>query len=72
LRGPQKIRERRLGFAVEWLLIVTATLVAAAAHPDAHNVAGHAVVALLALAMGWQNAMVRTHGVPDLATNVMT
>ncbi len=72
MRGPQKLRERRVGFAVEWLMIVTATLVAAFAHPDAHNVSGQAVVALLALAMGLQNAMVRTHGVPDLATNVMT
>jgi uncharacterized membrane protein YoaK (UPF0700 family) len=72
LRGPQKIRERRIGFAVEWLIIVTATLVATFTRPDAHNVSGQAVVALLALAMGLQNAMVRTHGVPDLATNVMT
>ena len=30
------------------------------------------VVAMLALAMGIQNAMVRVHGVPDIATNVMT
>ena len=72
LRGPQKIRERRIGFAVEWLIIVAATVVAASTHPDAHNFAGRSVIALLALAMGLQNAMVRTHGVPDLATNVMT
>jgi uncharacterized membrane protein YoaK (UPF0700 family) len=72
LRGPQKMRERRVGFAVEWLIIVAATLVVAFTHPDAHNSSGQAVVALLSLAMGLQNAMVRTHGVPDLATNVMT
>ena len=30
------------------------------------------VIALLAAAMGMQNAMLRRHGVPDLATNVMT
>ena len=40
--------------------------------PDAENVAGHVIVVMLALAMGIQNAMVRAHGVPDLATNVMT
>ena len=34
--------------------------------------AGYVVVAMLALAMGIQNAMVRVHGVPDIATNVMT
>jgi uncharacterized membrane protein YoaK (UPF0700 family) len=72
LRGPRKMQERRIGFAVEWLIIVAATLVAALTHPDSHNSSGSAVVALLSLAMGLQNAMVRTHGVPDLATNVMT
>jgi hypothetical protein len=27
LRGPQKLEERRIGFAVEWVLIVAATAV---------------------------------------------
>src|SRR5439155_22258368 len=26
LRGPQKLQERRIGFAVEWLIVVTATV----------------------------------------------
>ena len=30
------------------------------------------MIAMLALGMGIQNAMVRVHGVPDLATNVLT
>jgi uncharacterized membrane protein YoaK (UPF0700 family) len=72
LRGPQKLQERRIGFAVEWLVIVAATALAWVAEPDAHNLAGHIVVAMLALAMGIQNAMVRVHGVPDIAINVMT
>src|SRR5436190_20214481 len=72
LRGPQKIQERRIGFAVEWLVVLAATLVAWFANPDAANLAGHVVVVMLALAMGIQNAMVRVHGVADLATNVMT
>ena len=72
LRGPQKLQERRIGFAVEWALIVAATGLTWVSKPDAHNLAGHVVVAMLALAMGIQNAMVRVHGVPDLATNVMT
>jgi uncharacterized membrane protein YoaK (UPF0700 family) len=72
LRGPQKLQERRIGFAVEWVLIVAATILTWVFHPDAHNLAGNLVVAMLALAMGIQNAMVRVHGVPDLATNVMT
>jgi uncharacterized membrane protein YoaK (UPF0700 family) len=72
LRGPQKMRERRVGFAVEWMIVVGATVVAVFGTPDAHNLSGRVIVAMLALAMGLQNAMVRVHGVPDLATNVMT
>jgi uncharacterized membrane protein YoaK (UPF0700 family) len=72
LRGPQKLQERRIGFAVEWVIIVAATALTWGSDPDAHNLAGHVVVAMLALAMGIQNAMVRVHGVPDIATNVMT
>jgi uncharacterized membrane protein YoaK (UPF0700 family) len=72
LRGPQKLQDRRIGFAVECLVIVAATVLAWLAKPDSHNLAGQIVVAMLALAMGIQNAMVRVHGVPDIATNVMT
>ena len=72
LRGPQKLQERRIGFAVELVIIVAATALTWVSEPDAHNLAGYVVVAMLALAMGIQNAMVRVHGVPDIATNVMT
>jgi uncharacterized membrane protein YoaK (UPF0700 family) len=72
LRGPQKFQERRIGFAVEWVLILTATALTWLCQPDDQNLAGSVVVAMLAMAMGIQNAMVRVHGVPDLATNVMT
>jgi hypothetical protein len=69
LRGPQKLQERRIGFAIEWVLIVAATALTWVSEPNAHNLAGNLVVAMLALAMVIQNAMVRVHGVPDLATN---
>jgi len=72
LRGPWKLQEWRAGFAVEWLIVISATVLACLARPDAENAAGHVIVVMLALAMGIQNAMVRAHGVPDLATNVMT
>jgi uncharacterized membrane protein YoaK (UPF0700 family) len=72
LRAPRRLQERRMGFAIEWGVIIAATTLACVAEPDAHNLAGHVVVAMLALAMGIQNAMVRVHGVPDIATNVMT
>lgn len=72
LRGPAKWQERRIGFAVEWIIILVATLVAWFGNPDAQNLSGRAVIAMLSLAMGIQNAMVRVHGVPDIATNAMT
>lgn len=72
LRGPQKMRERRVGFAVEWMIVLAATVVAAFGSPDADNLPGKVIVVMLSLAMGLQNAMVRVHGVQDLATNVMT
>ena len=72
LRGPQKMQERRIGFAVEWAVLVAATILAALTEPNDVNVPGQVVVAFLSFAMGIQNAMIRVHGVPDLATNVMT
>ncbi len=72
LRGPQPLAERRIGFLAEWVFILAAAMTAVWGAPDAHNTTGQVVVALLAMAMGVHNAMVRAHGVPDLATNVMT
>ncbi|MDP2330944.1 MAG: DUF1275 family protein [Reyranella sp.] len=34
LRGPQKMQERRIGFAVEWLILLGATAVAWLSQPD--------------------------------------
>jgi uncharacterized membrane protein YoaK (UPF0700 family) len=70
LRGPRA--ELRIGFAVEWALLVIALAFAAMLQPGSGGAARHVVTSLLAFAMGMQNALVRRHGVPDLATNVMT
>ena len=72
LRGPRRLQELRIGFVVEWGVIVAATALTFAVSPNAYSLAGHVVVAMLALAMGIQNAMLRVHGIPDIATNVMT
>lgn len=72
LRGPQKMRERRVGFAIEGAILWGATALAAVGSPTVGNLQGQVLIALLALGMGIQNAMMRVHGVPDLATNVMT
>jgi uncharacterized membrane protein YoaK (UPF0700 family) len=70
VRGPRQ--ETRIGFAVEWVLLAAALLATLALHPGHEGAARDLVVSLLALAMGLQNALIRRHGVPDLATNVMT
>jgi uncharacterized membrane protein YoaK (UPF0700 family) len=65
---------RHLGraLAIEIGLVLAAAIVAAAADVRASTLAGDAVIALLALAMGVRNATVRRLGVPDLTTTVLT
>lgn len=63
---------RRLGFAAEGALIGIAVLVTALSHPGITGDARYAPIAILAFAMGIQNALMRRWGIPDLATNVMT
>lgn len=72
IRGPRLLRENRRGFYVEWVLIALATMSAILFQPGQVGYPRELVVALLALAMGIQNALMREHGVSNLATNVMT
>jgi uncharacterized membrane protein YoaK (UPF0700 family) len=62
----------RLGFMVEWLFLAGATILALVLPIASSEVARGTIICLLAAAMGLQNALLRRHGVPDLATNVMT
>jgi uncharacterized membrane protein YoaK (UPF0700 family) len=61
---------RALG--IESGLILVAASVAATADVRPSKLAGDAVIAVLALAMGVRNATVRRLGVPDLTTTVLT
>jgi len=70
LRAP--LAELRFGFAVEWGLLLAALLLTVQLHPESAKPAREIVTSLLAFAMGVQNALLRKHGIPDLATNVMT
>ena len=70
LRGPRA--EMRIGFAVEWAMLAAALVLTLIFHPGPAGAARDIVTSLLGFAMGMQNALVRRHGVPDLATNVMT
>jgi uncharacterized membrane protein YoaK (UPF0700 family) len=57
---------------VETVLLLCATVVAAAAHPHPGTFAGDATIAFMAAAMGVRNATVRRLAVPDLTTTVLT
>jgi uncharacterized membrane protein YoaK (UPF0700 family) len=57
---------------LETTLLACAAVLAAAAHPHPATVAGDAMIALMAGAMGIRNATVRRLAVPDLTTTVLT
>lgn len=60
------------GFAIQWLLMLVAVVLAVTLSPSGDDQASRLVVGVLAAAMGMQNATLRVHGLPDVATNVMT
>ncbi len=61
-----------LGVGCEIGLLALATAVAWAAHVKIYSTSAYAIVALVALAMGMRNAIVRKLAVPDLTTTVLT
>jgi uncharacterized membrane protein YoaK (UPF0700 family) len=62
----------RHGFVLEWAILAAAVALSLVLPLGPGDFGRNVVVATLALAMGLQNALLRRHGVPDLATNVMT
>jgi uncharacterized membrane protein YoaK (UPF0700 family) len=69
---PQERQVRRVSFVVVWVTIAAAAAICWIYDPNGHETLGRAITALLALGMGLQTAILRRHGVADLATNVMT
>lgn len=69
---PNEQQVRRIAFLIVWMTIIIASLVCWRYEPNGRETLGHAITALLALGMGLQTAILRRHGVQDLATNVMT
>jgi uncharacterized membrane protein YoaK (UPF0700 family) len=64
--------QTRLGFMIEWVLLAVAVALSMVVPLGADDLGRDIVISILAVAMGLQNALLRKHGVPDLATNVMT
>jgi uncharacterized membrane protein YoaK (UPF0700 family) len=69
---PHERQVRRFAFPAVWSTILVSAAVCWAYEPNGNETLGHAITALLALGMGLQTAVLRRHGVQDLATNVMT
>lgn len=69
---PHERQVRRAAFVSVWCTILIAAVVCWVYEPNGKETLGRAITALLALGMGLQTAILRRHGVQDLATNVMT
>ena len=72
LRSARFAGHRRMGFVWTGGLVVVAAILALLWEPSGTSTDARIVVGVLAVAMGLQNALVLEHGVPDVATNVMT
>ena len=72
LQWPEERRVRRIAFVVVWFTIAISAAVCWVYDPNGSETLGRAITALLAFGMGLQTAILRRHGVQDLATNVMT
>jgi uncharacterized membrane protein YoaK (UPF0700 family) len=70
--GDRRLHQLRAATGIQLILFAGAILVAAVARDDAGSGSRYALIALLALAMGVQNATARRLAVPDLTTTVLT
>jgi uncharacterized membrane protein YoaK (UPF0700 family) len=70
--GENRLRQLRAAAAVQLLLCAIAVAVGAAAGAELGTTSRYALIALLALAMGVQNATARRLAVPELTTTVLT
>jgi len=70
--GERRGRLLAAACAIESALVAAALLVVAQRATDLEEAARSAVIVLLAVAMGVQNATTRKLGVPDLTTTVLT
>jgi uncharacterized membrane protein YoaK (UPF0700 family) len=61
-----------IGVASEAALLTLAAVVAYAVHVQVGSTGAYAIIALVALAMGLRNAIVRKLAVPDMTTTVLT
>jgi uncharacterized membrane protein YoaK (UPF0700 family) len=70
--GNRRLHQLRAATGIQFLLFAGAILVATAAGDHLGSQSRYALIVLLALAMGVQNATARRLAVPDLTTTVLT
>lgn len=70
--GKHRGRLLAIASTIEIVLVAVALLVAVQRGPTLDEAARNAIIVLLAVAMGVQNAAARKVGVPDLTTTVLT
>jgi len=70
--GDRRLYQLRAATGIQLLLLAGAIVVAVAAGDDIGSASRYALIVLLALAMGVQNATARKLAVPDLTTTVLT
>ena len=70
--GAPRSRLLAVASAIEALLVAASVIVAATTGSPGSGMARYALIVLLGLAMGTQNAVVRKLAVPDLTTTVLT
>ena len=70
--GDDRERHLRVAIGIQTALVATALILAAVAGADLGAGARYSLIALLAAAMGIQNAAARELAVPDLTTTVLT
>ena len=62
----------RFAFWLIWMLLGAACLMAMLLPEQVSRDQSHILLVMLAITMGIQNAVIRVHGEPDVATNLMT
>lgn len=72
MRAAEEPKTRKIGFFLVWSTIAVSAAICFAYEPNGRETLGRAVTALLAMGMGIQTVLLRRHGVPDVAINVMT
>lgn len=72
MRAVNETWFRHVGFMLVWCTIAASAVICLVYEPNGRETLGRAVTALLAMGMGIQTALLRRHGVPDVAINVMT